>query len=267
MQSIEAKEIDLSNFNPVMAGYGPKNIHAVAALVTEDNIGQMALEFELDVQYLDETFVRPYFKFLADRTADEPIELTVQPEFWIVLLWEEIHIFKDGLFQKTFEIEISPAGKKVVEYAAADAVLASKIWDGLEDKVEVIDETPVEATQIVPVYGKIAYENHTARPDLLHGEQGLPRHDRLDPLREYRKKPMMSGPPIGGYQAIEDEKGIYGKPSPSPRELPENPHNTEGVDTPALDQGNRQYPDGSWEDAEEFEAFTNQKREDDPNNR
>jgi hypothetical protein len=130
MQPIKASDIDLSNFNPIMADYGPKNVHAPSVLVTEDNIGQIALEFELDVQYLDVTFVRPYIKFYADRTADDPIELMLQPGSWIVLIWNEIHIFRDGLFQKTFDIE-SLAGS--------------------DNK-----EAPADATQIMPATGDVS---------------------------------------------------------------------------------------------------------------
>jgi hypothetical protein len=102
MQPIAANEIDLSHHDPIMAGYGPKNIYAQAVLVTLDNIGKLALDFELDLRYLGG---KPCFRFLAKRELDDPIELMVFPGYWIIMLWDEIHIFRDDLFRKTFEIE------------------------------------------------------------------------------------------------------------------------------------------------------------------
>lgn len=105
MQPLEAADVDLSNFSPVLVEYGPKDIHAQAAKVTEDNIGQFALEFELDVNYpFPNRTGLPYMTFLATRAHEEPIELTVSTNEWVVLIWGEIHIFRDDLFKKTFEI-------------------------------------------------------------------------------------------------------------------------------------------------------------------
>lgn len=113
MDPYEANEIDLTTFSPVLANYGPKGIYAPAALVTEDNIGQIALQFERDVLYpFPNGSGIPYIRIMASRTTDEPIELNIAPGFWIVLIWNEIHIFKDGLFQKTFQIDISTEPEK-----------------------------------------------------------------------------------------------------------------------------------------------------------
>lgn len=111
MQPIAANEIDLSHFNTAMAGYGPKNIYAEAVLVTTENIGKLALEFELDLRYMgNHGLGTPFFTFLAKRELEDPIELTVLPNFWIIMLWDEIHIFRDDLFNKTFEV--TPAAPK-----------------------------------------------------------------------------------------------------------------------------------------------------------
>lgn len=96
-----ADDINLDHFNPIPAEYGPRDLKAKAVLVTDDNIGKIAIEFFLDVQYsLDE----PMVHFTAERTDDEPIKLMIKPGMWIVLLWGEIHVFRDELFRKTFEI-------------------------------------------------------------------------------------------------------------------------------------------------------------------
>lgn len=108
MQPIQASEIDLTHFSPVLADYGPKGILAKAVLVTKENIGKLALEFELDLQYVGFASTgTPFFKFMADRTADDPIELTVFAGFWVIELWEEIHIFRADIFENTFKVVVS----------------------------------------------------------------------------------------------------------------------------------------------------------------
>lgn len=97
-----AESVDFSNFTPVLADYGPRDIHAVAAMVTNHNIGQWALEFEKDL-YHDEVGM-PYFKFNAERTGETDIQLKVEIGIWLVKVWNELHIFKDGMFQKTFTV-------------------------------------------------------------------------------------------------------------------------------------------------------------------
>lgn len=97
-----AEGVDFSNFNPVLAEYGPRDIHAEAAKVTRHNVGQWALEFEKDVLH-GETGM-PYFMIKADREGDQPIELRVEQDVWLVKVWNELHLFKDGLFQRTFTV-------------------------------------------------------------------------------------------------------------------------------------------------------------------
>jgi signal transduction histidine kinase len=102
MTSWTAEGVDFSNFNPVLAEYGPRDIHAEAAKVTRHNIGQWALEFEKDILH-GETGM-PYFFINAEREGDSPIRLRVHQDVWIVKLWNELHLFKDGLFQRTFTV-------------------------------------------------------------------------------------------------------------------------------------------------------------------
>lgn len=97
-----AESVDFGNFHPVQADYGPRDIHAEAAMVTTNNIGQWSLEFEQD---LDSSISDlPRFFFDAEREGDEPIKLEIKPGVWVVKLWNELHVFKDGMFQKTFDV-------------------------------------------------------------------------------------------------------------------------------------------------------------------
>jgi hypothetical protein len=103
MMAFNAESVDFGNFHPVQADYGPRDIHAVAAMVTSNNIGQWSLEFEQDLE--DATGGKPRFYFTADREGDDPIVLSVEAGVWIVKVWNELHIFKDGMFQKTFAVD------------------------------------------------------------------------------------------------------------------------------------------------------------------
>lgn len=97
-----ANDVDFGNFHPVNADYGPRDIKAVAAMVNRQNIGQWALEFESDL--LHDSAGMPYFSILATRGEDEPIKLTIESGVWIIKIWGELHVFKEGMFQRTFDV-------------------------------------------------------------------------------------------------------------------------------------------------------------------
>jgi hypothetical protein len=103
----DAQSLNLSHLNPQPVSYHPKNIHTEAIQVTPDNIGKLSLEFEEELFYGADG--RPYFVFSAKRfDPDEPDgqqppnELYLRLTDWIVPLWDEIHVFRDVVFQKTF---------------------------------------------------------------------------------------------------------------------------------------------------------------------
>jgi hypothetical protein len=160
MQPITANDVDLSNFNPLVVNYGPKDLHATAAKVTEDNIGKFAIEFELDVRYpFPNGTGISYLEFMADRTADEPIELTLYPGCWVVTLWGEIHVFKDGLFQKTFDIEtVEELPKKEVDWVNFNPQDDARPWDPVRDEIEN------GGTKIIPKVGDIFDEEPMVPP-------------------------------------------------------------------------------------------------------
>lgn len=89
--------------NPVIANYGNKDVSAPAVKVTKENIGKIALDLELDVRYTGGQVGVPFLIFWALRHDEDPIELTIYPGYWIVLIWGEIHIFRNDVFQHTFE--------------------------------------------------------------------------------------------------------------------------------------------------------------------
>jgi hypothetical protein len=99
------EDFDPVPHNPVLASYGNKDITAPAVKVTEKNIGKIALDLEIDLKYIGGGPTgRPFLAFTAFRHDDDPIDLTIFLDFWIVLIWGEIHIFRDDIFQNTFEV-------------------------------------------------------------------------------------------------------------------------------------------------------------------
>lgn len=106
----DAQSLDLSHLNPDIVSYEPKAIRTEALQVTLENIGKLSLEFEEELFY--DVNGRPYFMFSAKRfDAGEPdgqqppSELCVRLTDWIIPLWDEIHIFRDGIFKHTFAFE------------------------------------------------------------------------------------------------------------------------------------------------------------------
>lgn len=145
-----AEGVDFGNFYPVQASYGPRDIFAEAALVTNENVGQWALEFERDLagQHSSE----PFFEIFATREGESPIKLTIKAGFWVVKVWNELHVFKDGLFQSTFDVpaeQMRTARKahrdRVIElereWQKEESEVRNALMADMEDKFQRVLET------------------------------------------------------------------------------------------------------------------------------
>lgn len=106
----DAQSLNLSHLNPVRISYDPKDIHTEGIQVTELNIGMLSLEFQEELFY--DVDGRPYFVFTAKRFNDgepdgqnPPHELYVRLTDWIVPLWDELHVFRHGIFVSTFTFD------------------------------------------------------------------------------------------------------------------------------------------------------------------
>lgn len=114
----DAQTLNLSHLNPAKVSYDPQDIHTEAIQVTPENIGKLSLEFMEELFYDDLNGGRPYFVFSAKRfDAEEPneqvmpTELTVRLTDWIVPLWDELHVFRDVIFQHTFTFDFEGGGQ------------------------------------------------------------------------------------------------------------------------------------------------------------
>jgi hypothetical protein len=111
MTAYYAASVDLSHLNPYQVSYDPKQIHAEAVLVTTENIGKLSLEFETELLRGGDGISHFYIK-VARKLEQDTTEtgmtgntlLCVRQGDWIVPLRNEIHVYPDDIFRKTFDV-------------------------------------------------------------------------------------------------------------------------------------------------------------------
>lgn len=114
-----AENFDIFRLGSVPVSYPPKNINTLALLVTPENIGALSLELEGELRYNVEA--EPYFKTWVSRKSAEveggSVCLTVYEGDWLVILWNEIRIFRQEEFEKTFQVDHGPDAVNVASVA------------------------------------------------------------------------------------------------------------------------------------------------------
>lgn len=117
-----AENFDIFRMGSIAVSYSPKHINTVAALVTPENIGAMSLEFESELCYNSDG--EPYFKAQVSRKhssiEDFSRELTIYEGDWLVVLWNEIRIFRQEEFEKTFSVDHGPDAVNTQRVAATE---------------------------------------------------------------------------------------------------------------------------------------------------
>lgn len=96
---------DLYHLGSVAVTYTPRSINTEAIQVSSDNIGALSVELRQDLLYYDDG--KPYFicgmkRDNAEEPHKAPVYLYVRLTDWIVVLWDQIHIFRDYEFKTTF---------------------------------------------------------------------------------------------------------------------------------------------------------------------
>lgn len=167
---IRVEEFNIYSLGAEAVSYHLKNIHTLALQVTREKIGGLSLELEVELTYGIEG--EPRLSFWAARgTKNEPENdrnIIVQPGDWLVILWDEIHMFKDEDFRSTFSFDglSAPAEKELREYAEADAKDTANLFEPPKTVGEQIQQYVVrnqikfemgdtEKTQIVPAAGNL----------------------------------------------------------------------------------------------------------------
>jgi hypothetical protein len=103
---------DVYHLGAIAVTYPRKNIHTAALQVVPENIGSLCVEFQEDLRYEEAGPGRPYFVLRADRPSEENSRATVSNlrvclGYWIVVLWDQLHVFRDFEFKSTFHIDSS----------------------------------------------------------------------------------------------------------------------------------------------------------------
>lgn len=130
-QGITVQEFNIFTLGGEAVSYHLKDIHTIALQVTPGNIGILSLEFEVELNYSSEG--DPYIDVWVARGSAKNPEgdrgLTFRPDDWIVILWDEIHKFRDPEFKATFSFDgLSTAGEaEMVKYAEADVKLSERL--------------------------------------------------------------------------------------------------------------------------------------------
>lgn len=158
MTGMSAKDVNLFHLGMREVSYPAKDIHTMALEVLPENIGALSLELRSHLRYYADTGT-PYIVFWAERKGDEnsPVrkaELLIRPGDWIVIVWDEIHIFRDAEFRCTFRMD-TPA-PHVRDYPVVDSLTPEpSTWvrdvdttkrDGPQDSV-VAHDPVVETNQ------------------------------------------------------------------------------------------------------------------------
>lgn len=155
-----AENFDIFRLGSVAVVYPPKNINTVALRVAAENIGALSLEFESELRY--DADGSPYFNILVERGASDEMaksfNLQVFEGDWIVILWNEIRIFREEEFKNTFEFDRGPdaVSTDMVDVNTRRAQIGLKPYPDLTGDVE--------KTQIQPAVGELQ-----ERPEIPQG--------------------------------------------------------------------------------------------------
>lgn len=124
-----AENFDIFRLGGVAVSYPPKQINTLALLVAPEKIGALSLELEGELKYGPDG--EPYFTFTAERDAGDgmatTVQLTVYEDDWIVVLWNELRIFRQEDFEQTFQVDHVDY-KAMQEYSEEDAKASTQIF-------------------------------------------------------------------------------------------------------------------------------------------
>lgn len=103
---IGVEDFNIYTLGAEAVSYHLKDIHTLALQATRENIGILALELAVELLYDGND---AYFRIRVERGTDENPEaarmLAVHPNDWLVILWDEIHLYRDYEFRNTFSFD------------------------------------------------------------------------------------------------------------------------------------------------------------------
>jgi hypothetical protein len=247
---IRVEEFNIYSLGAEAVSYHLKDIHTLALQVTEQNIGIVSLELETELLYNNEF---PYLNIAVARgTKEEPEEdrtLIVRPTDWLVILWDEIHLFRDPEFRSTFSFDGLSAPVVTDEEIKEIATTAKLRKDVLGPNYHAGSLFKSEG-QEPGFYEGIDQEPMEVRTSNWSGKKVLMRVGTYEALNDAAKK--MFGP-VEEMRTLAEAQGLefienMNRETEEKLEasettrivpavgtvdgLPENPHNTQGINTP-----------------------------------
>lgn len=155
-----AENFHIFRLGAVPVSYPPKYINTVALLVTPENIGALSLELEGELRYNVEA--EPYFNTWVSRKSAEveggSVCLTVYEGDWLVILWNEIRIFRQEEFEKTFQVDHGPDAVNTLSPADLPEINKQRDVMGLKPYPDLTDKT-----EIVPAVGELDTDEANGR--------------------------------------------------------------------------------------------------------
>lgn len=112
MRIFKIEDLELNHLVTSTYIYPPKNIRVEAIQITPENIGALALEFEAELYYNQESGAS--FSATVERKTESGKGFALLPfrsGFWLVPLRDEIHLIDDYTFECTFVEDIDPRDK------------------------------------------------------------------------------------------------------------------------------------------------------------
>lgn len=122
-----AKDINLFHFDMQDVSYPPKDIHTMALEITPENIGALSLEFDSELMYHHDSgmpfFVVSLARAPKDKEETKPRIRQIRLGDWLIVLWDEIHVFRDTEFKYTFRMNTpAPHARMYSDAVAVDGM-------------------------------------------------------------------------------------------------------------------------------------------------
>lgn len=167
---LSANDFTGYHLGTVLVAYSPKGIKTEAVQVTAENVGALSLELDEELRYYDTG--EPFIQFRAQRGTDDepktPAVVTLRVTDWLVCIGDELRMFRDFEFKRTFAIIQRNAHELSVDHSSAEAtgfttaVEPNELYDNVIAPVSSGDFAPGGPGLLVPGTdpGKFVYDEN-----------------------------------------------------------------------------------------------------------
>lgn len=118
----------------VSVSYPPKDINTEAIQVVPGNIGALSVELQTELCYRNDG--APFIEIEVGRGTEQNPKpdrfVSIRPGDWIVVLWDELHVFRDFEFKSTFVVSSASKHDLMMEEAKAEDAHRGNILKEIE---------------------------------------------------------------------------------------------------------------------------------------